>query len=304
VVGKVSNVINGNTAQVLLINDQNSGVGTILEQSRLQGVLKGKASGQLVLDKIMAEEEVKQGDRVLTSGGDQIFPKGLPVGTVSDIRRGGEFLQVTIKPAAALNHLEEVLVITQKLEREPSVAGSAQVRAADILAQRLPSVPDVVPSVPGNTNEAGSAVAPAKPLTKTQAIVTTSAQPSGTATGAPVQSKPQTAIVQAPISPNSAGAGSAKPSPSAGQPNSQGAPGTNGTHLVPAAVPIKTTLAQPNSAPSQSKQTPSGVTSAAPAKPVAGSATKTAPVKPANVPPSKPAVNTSLPSTDSGEATR
>jgi len=66
---------------LLLINDQNSGVGTILEQSRLQGVLKGKASGQLVLDKIMSEEEVKMGDRVLTSGGDQIFPKGLPVGT-------------------------------------------------------------------------------------------------------------------------------------------------------------------------------------------------------------------------------
>jgi len=61
------------------------------------------------------------------------------------------------KPAAELNHLEEVLVITQKLQREPSVSGSAQVRAADILAQRLPSVPDVLPSVPGNTNEAGNA---------------------------------------------------------------------------------------------------------------------------------------------------
>ena len=304
VVGKVSNVINGNTAQVLLINDQNSGVGTILEQSRLQGVLKGKASGQLVLDKIMAEEEVKQGDRVLTSGGDQIFPKGLPVGTVSDIRRGGEFLQVTIKPAAALNHLEEVLVITQKLEREPSVAGSAQVRAADILAQRLPSVPDVVASAPGNTSQAGNAVAPAKPISKTQAVSTTSAGTSGTATGAPVQSKPQTTEVQAPISQNSASAGSAKPSSSAGQPNSQAAPGTIGTHLVPAAVPIKTTLAQPNSASSQSKQTPLGVTSAVAPKTIAGSAAKTAPAKPANVPPSKPAVNTSQPSTDSGEATR
>jgi rod shape-determining protein MreC len=323
VVGKVSNVINGNTAQVLLINDQNSGVGTILEQSRLQGVLKGKASGQLVLDKIMAEEEVKQGDRVLTSGGDQIFPKGLPVGTVSDIRRGGEFLQVTIKPAAALNHLEEVLVITQKLEREPSIAGNAQVRAADILAQRLPSVPDAPPA--GSVNQAGGAsganttvrpqastgipasraaapagLVPAKPLTKPQPET----EASKPATGAPVQSKPQTAIVQAPISQNSASAGSAKPASSAGQPNSQAAPGTIGTHLVPAAVPIKTTLAQPNSAPSQSKQIPSGVTSAAPAKAIAGSAAKTVPTKPANAPPSKPAANTSQASTDSGEATR
>src|SRR5260221_639267 len=83
------------------------GVGAILEQSRLQGVLKGRASGELVIDKIMADEEVKPGDRILTSGGDRIFPKGLPVGTVLKISKGAEFIQVTVKPAAILTHLEE-----------------------------------------------------------------------------------------------------------------------------------------------------------------------------------------------------
>jgi rod shape-determining protein MreC len=300
VVGKVSNVINGSTSQVLLINDQNSGVGTILEQSRLQGVLKGKASGQLVLDKIMSEEEVKMGDRVLTSGGDQIFPKGLPVGTVSDIHRGSEFLQVTIRPAAELNHLEEVLVITQKLEREPSVAGSAQVRAADILAQRLPSVPDVLPSVPGNTNEAGNAVSPAKPITKPQAVITTSAGTSGTAIGAPVQSKPQPVQAQ-----DGAASGLARPASTAAQPNSQAAPVTTGTHLVPAAVPIKTPASvQPNAASSELKAITPRTVGATPGKPAGATPTKAAPGKSANVPPAKPAVNTEQPSTDSGEATR
>src|SRR5438045_407436 len=99
VVGKVISVF-GSTAQVLLINDQQSGVGAILEKSRLQGVLKGKVTGELVIDKIMPDEEVKTGDTVLTSGGDQIFPKGLPLGTVSKTSKGSEFLQVTIKPAA------------------------------------------------------------------------------------------------------------------------------------------------------------------------------------------------------------
>jgi rod shape-determining protein MreC len=149
VVGKVMQVFR-HTAQVLLVNDQNSGVGTILEQSRLQGVLKGRATGELVLDKIMAEEEVKVGDRVLTSGGDQIFPKGLPVGTVANVARGPEFLVVTVKPAASLNHLEEVLVITRKQEREPKVSAAAPVRAADILAERLPSVPDQPETAPGS----------------------------------------------------------------------------------------------------------------------------------------------------------
>jgi rod shape-determining protein MreC len=155
VVGKVMQVFR-HTAQVLLVDDQNSGVGTILEQSRLQGVLKGRATGELVLDKIMAEEEVKAGDRVLTSGGDQIFPKGLPVGTVSNVARGPEFLVVTVKPAASLNHLEEVLVITKKQEREPKVSTAAPVRAADILAERLPSVPDQSETAPGSVPPAKS----------------------------------------------------------------------------------------------------------------------------------------------------
>ncbi len=141
IVGKVI-LVQPSVSQVLLINDQTSGVGTILEQSRLQGVLKGRASGELVLDNIMSEEDVKTGERVLTSGGDQIFPKGLPVGTIGEVKRGGEFLHVQVKPAAALNHLEEVLVITKKQEREPDKTAVSSMRAADILAQRLPQVPD------------------------------------------------------------------------------------------------------------------------------------------------------------------
>ena len=148
VVGKVISVFKS-TAQVLLINDQQSGVGTILEQSRLQGVLKGKSSGQLVIDKIMTDEEVKPGDRVLTSGGDQIFPKGLIIGNVDKIEKGPEFLQVTVRPTAALNRLEEVLVILKKEERDPTLTAT-HTRASDLLAERLPSVPDKPPT-PANS---------------------------------------------------------------------------------------------------------------------------------------------------------
>jgi rod shape-determining protein MreC len=158
VVGKVISVFKS-TAQVLLINDQQSGVGTILEQSRLQGVLKGKSSGELVIDKIMLDEEVKPGDRVLTSGGDQIFPKGLIIGNVDKVEKGPEFLQVTVRPTAALNRLEEVLVIVKKEERDPSMA--THVRPSDILAERLPSVPDKPVAPP---NAAGAATAAHAPL--------------------------------------------------------------------------------------------------------------------------------------------
>ena len=161
VVGKVISVFKS-TAQVLLINDQQSGVGTILEQSRLQGVLKGKSSGALVIDKIMPDEEVKPGDKVLTSGGDQIFPKGLIIGNVDKIEKGPEFLQVTVRPTAALNRLEEVLVILKKEERDPALTAT-HVRASDILAERLPSVPDRPPAPPVATGAATQTHAPLAP---------------------------------------------------------------------------------------------------------------------------------------------
>jgi rod shape-determining protein MreC len=149
VVGKVLRTFKS-TSQVLLINDQTSGVGAILEKSRLQGVVRGTALGEVVLEKVMSDETVQTGDRVLTSGGDQIFPKGLPVGTVTKASPGPElFLNIRVKPTADLSRLEEVLVITQEEAKEPAVADGAQpMRAADILAQRLPSVPDRPPDDP------------------------------------------------------------------------------------------------------------------------------------------------------------
>jgi rod shape-determining protein MreC len=141
VVGKVLHAYKS-TSEVLLINDQTSGVGSILEQSRLQGVLRGTVSGDLLLDKVMNDEQVQPGERVLTSGGDQIFPKGLLIGTVRKSSRGSEaFLDVRVKPAADLGRLEEVLVITQKEDRTPEAAEAGPIRAVDILADRLPSVP-------------------------------------------------------------------------------------------------------------------------------------------------------------------
>ncbi|HKW67850.1 MAG TPA: rod shape-determining protein MreC, partial [Terriglobales bacterium] len=143
VVGKILRVF-PTSSQVLLINDPSSGVGAILEKSRLQGVIKGTANGELLLEKMMSDERVEAGDQLLTSGGDQIFPKGLPIGVVKKVSPGKDvFLNVQVKPAAELSRLEEVLVITQVVQRQPSAKeAQASMRAVDILASRLPSIPD------------------------------------------------------------------------------------------------------------------------------------------------------------------
>jgi rod shape-determining protein MreC len=149
-VGKVLRAY-GSSAQVLLINDQSSGVGVILDKSRLQGVIKGTAVGEVILEKVMTDEQVAPGDLIVTSGGDQIFPKGITVGTVMKVSPGADlFLNIRVKPSANLSRLEEVLVITRKEDRAPSVAQTNSVRAVDILTQRLPSVPD---KPEGGTNQ-------------------------------------------------------------------------------------------------------------------------------------------------------
>jgi rod shape-determining protein MreC len=141
IVGKVLHSY-PSTSLVLLINDQSSGVGAILEKSRLQGILKGTSAGEVALEKVMSDETVPAGEMVLTSGGDGIFPKGLLVGRVTKVGAGSDlFLNIRVRPAADLSRLEEVLVVTKIDERQaqPDQAGAA--RAVDILAERLPSVP-------------------------------------------------------------------------------------------------------------------------------------------------------------------
>src|ERR1035438_5558333 len=141
VVGKVLRVYRS-TALVLLIDDQTSGVGSILDKTRLQGILRGTPSGEVVLEKVMSDETVPTGELVLTSGGDGIFPKGLVVGHVTKVTNGSElFLNIRVHPSVNLNRLEEVLVVMKIDERqsEPDHTGAA--RAVDILAERLPGVP-------------------------------------------------------------------------------------------------------------------------------------------------------------------
>jgi rod shape-determining protein MreC len=162
VVGKVKDVF-ARSAQVLLVNDRDSGAGVILQSSRLQGVLKGTNQGEVFVGDVMSDEKVEAGEPVITSGGDRIYPKGLPVGTVVVARQDRDsepFLFIKVKPAADLNRLEEVLVITKISDESPSLtADSGHSRAADVLAERLPSVPKVEPKpgTPGaSSNKTGS----------------------------------------------------------------------------------------------------------------------------------------------------
>jgi rod shape-determining protein MreC len=194
VVGKVL-LAYPSVAQVLLISDQSSGVGAMLEKTRLQGVLRGTANGEVVLERVMSDEQVPVGEAVLTSGGDQIFPKGLPVGRVTEVGSGKDlFLTIKIKPAADLSKLEEVLVLIEKQEQPAPSEDAVHLRASDILAQRLPSVPDK-PAADAKSAAGAAGTGPRNPATplpaQTKPQITKAVKSSSGASGVHVTPRPE-----------------------------------------------------------------------------------------------------------------
>jgi rod shape-determining protein MreC len=236
IVGKVLSVYHS-YSQVLLINDPSSGVGAILESSRLQGILQGTAAGETMLRYIMSDEKVAVGDRVLTSGGDRIFPKGLPIGAVQQTNPGRDlFLNIRVKPTADLSRLEEVLVVTRIEEKTPQAPEpSAPVRAADILAERLPSVPHKPPAVAA-AGAAATLPAATKPSAPTAAVSSGKPGTTAIAPGAAGTEPSQPAAVQ---SQTTGTAATTKPAAAAAKPATAGVtPHVSGTK--PAAKPAGT----------------------------------------------------------------
>ncbi len=167
IVGRIREVF-PHTSQVLEITDPTSGAGVILATTRIRGILRGTALGQPQVTSVMPDERIKEGEPVITSGGDQIFPRGLAVGVVDRVITDPEhdpMVDVLIHPAANLSQLEEVLIITnmgdqvtprQKLDMIQSEAASnaEQLKASEILAERLPSRVDPdAPQTDGGTSD-------------------------------------------------------------------------------------------------------------------------------------------------------
>jgi rod shape-determining protein MreC len=101
------------SALVLLITDHNSGVDAVVQRSRARGIVEGALDGRCVMKYLKRGEDAEVDDRVVTSGLDGIFPKGIILGTITHVTRGNRgLLQVAdVTPSAPLDRIEEVLVV-------------------------------------------------------------------------------------------------------------------------------------------------------------------------------------------------
>ena len=111
-VGRVVSV-DSHTAKILLILDQRSAVGGMIQRSRDIGVVKGSESNYSYMEYLSHDADVKINDVVITSGLGSIFPKGIIIGRIVGIEKESHdlFQKVIIRPEVDFTKLEEVFVV-------------------------------------------------------------------------------------------------------------------------------------------------------------------------------------------------
>ncbi|MFC1853989.1 rod shape-determining protein MreC [candidate division CSSED10-310 bacterium] len=115
VIGRIIGVSN-NAAFVQMVNDKNCSMAAINQRTRDHGLIRGLGFNfsELQMSFVYYRAQLQLGDTIITSGLDNVFPKGLLIGTVTELEKSKNDLfyeKVSIKPANNFNTIEEVLVV-------------------------------------------------------------------------------------------------------------------------------------------------------------------------------------------------
>ena len=141
IVGLISST-SPHASRVLLLTDPNSGIDVLVQRTRVRGILSGLLEQGTTLKYVKRSDDVRVGDRVIASGLDGVFPKGLPVGRVIKVSRKdrGLFLYAEVTPDADASRLEEVLVALpsgEELRRPAALANGVDTGPPDPAALGL-----------------------------------------------------------------------------------------------------------------------------------------------------------------------
>lgn len=101
------------TSHVMLMTDRYSVVDALLQKTRAHGIVEGQGKSGGVLQYVDRTEDVKTGDLIVTGGLDNIFPKGFPLGVVTEVERKTKSasLIIRIKPVVEAEKIEEVFIV-------------------------------------------------------------------------------------------------------------------------------------------------------------------------------------------------
>lgn len=112
-VGRIINPIALKESRVQLITDNESGVGVFSQSKEVMGILSGDDKGYCFLEYIhVTTEDIYEGEDIITSGKDGLFPSGIKVGKIVSITTSTSlFKQVKVEPYFDIRDLDQVAVI-------------------------------------------------------------------------------------------------------------------------------------------------------------------------------------------------
>jgi rod shape-determining protein MreC len=122
VIGQVIHT-SSNYCKILLAIAPSSAIDVYVQKNRVRGILKGAGENGYVLHYVLKNADVEKGDRIVTAGIGGLFASGIPVGTVSVVRRKkrGMFLEIEVEPSVDFQRLEFVqlnLSLQQSVNQE------------------------------------------------------------------------------------------------------------------------------------------------------------------------------------------
>ncbi|MFV0437217.1 MAG: rod shape-determining protein MreC [Desulfopila sp.] len=99
-------------SKVLLANAPSSAIDAMVQKNRVRGILKGADARGYVLEYVLKNADVAEGDYIVTAGIGGIFNAGIPLGQVSAVRslERGMFLEIEVRPSVDFQKLEVVFV--------------------------------------------------------------------------------------------------------------------------------------------------------------------------------------------------
>lgn len=115
-VGRIIEPVSFKQSRVQLVTDNDSGISVYSEKQEVVGVITGDGKGNCVLKYIVnSDNRVTEGERVFTTGFDEIFPRNLEVGTIISVMSTTDlFKSIRVKPAFDHRELDQIAVVRLK----------------------------------------------------------------------------------------------------------------------------------------------------------------------------------------------
>jgi rod shape-determining protein MreC len=102
-------------SKVMILNDTNCAVDVYVVGKHTRGIIEGSGQNTVKMKYVLKTDDVEAGDRLMTSGKDSIYPKGIAVGIVINIIKNmpGLFADIDVMPFNNFKKLDEVMVVTR-----------------------------------------------------------------------------------------------------------------------------------------------------------------------------------------------